>query len=136
VSLEIEQGYLAISEDAKVRLRRAGQERLLTVKCGSGEVREETEVGLTPNQFEALWPLTASRRLCKAPAPSAARGGLCAEVDVYAGELRGLVVAEVEFRSVEQSGAFRPPPWMGREVTGDGRYANQGLALEGRPRLA
>jgi hypothetical protein len=44
--------------------------------------------------------------------------------------------APVEFRSVEQSGAFRPPPWMGREVTGDGRYANQALALRGRPRLA
>ena len=108
-ALEIEQGYLAVSEEAEVRLRRIGKDHLLTVKRGSGEVRQEAEVGLTPSQFEALWPLTASWRLCKRRHRVPVDGGLFAEVDVYARELEGLVVAEVEFRSEEDSGAFHPP---------------------------
>ena len=134
-ALEIEQGYLAVSEEVEVRLRLIDKDHLLTVKRGSGEVRQETEVGLTPSQFEALWPLTTSRRLCKRRHRVPLDGGLCAEVDVYERELGGLVVAEVEFRSGEDSGAFHPPGWMGEEVTGDGRYANQALALNGKPRF-
>ena len=38
---------------------------------------------------------------------------------------------EIEFPSLEASEAFAPPPWIGREVTGDARYANQSLALDG-----
>ena len=45
---EIEQGYLAIDENAEVRLRRAGDELLLTAKVGHGEVREEVEVTIGP----------------------------------------------------------------------------------------
>jgi adenylate cyclase len=58
--------------------------------------------------------------------------GLEAEVDVYAGDHDGLLTAEIEFPSVEASEAFEPPAWLGREVTGDGSYANQALALQGR----
>jgi CYTH domain-containing protein len=57
--------------------------------------------------------------------------GLTAEVDVYEGDLGGLVTAEVEFPSEEASSAFDPPGWLGREVTGDPRYANRTLAVSG-----
>ena len=40
---------------------------------------------------------------------------------------------EIEFPSLEASEAFAPPPWVGPEVTGDPRYANQSLALAGCP---
>jgi adenylate cyclase len=53
------------------------------------------------------------------------------EVDVYAGDLDGLVSAEVEFASEEAAAAFAPPAWLGREVTGDPRYANRALAVSG-----
>jgi adenylate cyclase len=52
---------------------------------------------------------------------------------VYRGALDGLVVAEIEFDSDEASEEFDPPAWLGREVTGDERFANQRLALHGRP---
>src|ERR1700753_2353797 len=58
----IEQGYLALDENAEVRLRRAGADLLLTAKVGRGEVREEVEVPVEPRAFEALWPLPARRR--------------------------------------------------------------------------
>jgi CYTH domain-containing protein len=56
---------------------------------------------------------------------------LTAEVDDYAADLAGLMTAEVEFLSAEASAAFVPPEWLGREVTGDERYANRSLALRG-----
>ncbi len=55
------------------------------------------------------------------------------EVDVYHGELAGLVTAECEFASPEESRRFVPPDWFGREVTNDPAYKNQSLAVRGRP---
>jgi CYTH domain-containing protein len=133
--VRIEQGYLAVEEDVEVRLRRADEELLLTVKRGHGEVREEVEVALEREQFEALWPLTESRRLRKTRRLVPIEDGLTAEVDVFEAGLEGLVVGEVEFGSREDSESFAPPAWLGEEITGDGRYSGQSLALQGRPRV-
>jgi CYTH domain-containing protein/CHAD domain-containing protein len=132
-AVPIEQGYVALADDVEVRLRRAGDRRLLTVKRGSGEVREEVEVELSRAQFDALWPLTESRRLAKRRYRAALGNGLQAEIDVYEGRLEGLLVAEVEFPSEQRSREFTPPPWLGTEITGDDRYANRNLALNGKP---
>jgi CYTH domain-containing protein/CHAD domain-containing protein len=132
-STAIEQGYLALDEDTEVRLRRAGDELFLTAKGGHGEVREEVEVPIDPKSFEALWPLTAGRRIRKMRHYMPLAHDLRAEVDVYEEGLDGLRTAEVEFDSPEAARAFTPPPWFGRELTGDRRYANQTLATEGLP---
>jgi len=83
-------------------------------------------------QFEALWPLTEGRRLRKRRhlLPD---DGVEVEVDVYEGELEGLIVAEIEFDSEEQARGFEPPPWLGDEVTGDERFLNESLAVDGAP---
>jgi adenylate cyclase len=130
---QIEQGYLAIAEEVEVRVRRAGSARFLTVKRGKGEVREEVEIALDEGQYAALWPLTESRRFSKTRRLVPLDDGLSAEVDVFEGDLEGLLVAEVEFDSVQQSRRFEPPHWMAEEVTGDDRYAGQSLALKGHP---
>ena len=133
-SRRIAQGYLAIGEETEVRLRRIDGERFLTAKRGSGETREEVEVPLDPERFDRLWPLTEPRRIAKRRFLVPLDDGHRAEVDVYEGGLEGLIVAEVEFRSEEESDRFAPPAWFGPELTGDHRYANQELALHGRPR--
>src|SRR3954451_19043153 len=117
----IAQGYLSAGDGGEVRLRRGEDERELTVKRGRGEVREEVEVALDDFQFEALWPLTESRRIAKSRHLIEVRDDLIAEVDVYDGGLDGLVVAEVEFPSEAAAEAFEPPDWLGTEVTGDRR---------------
>jgi CYTH domain-containing protein/CHAD domain-containing protein len=128
------QGYLTNGEGPEIRLRRAGESTLLTVKTGSGEVREELEVELDPYLFRTLWPLTAGRRVTKTRRREPLGEGREAEVDAYAENLAGLVVAEVEFSSVEESRKFEPPPWLGKEITNDARYANRELAMnEGPP---
>jgi adenylate cyclase len=130
---EIDQGYLAIGEDGEVRLRRKGERLSLTAKRGAGLSREEGEVELDREAFERLWPLTEGRRLHKRR-HVLPHDGLEIEVDVYAGELEGLVIAEIEFGSEEEAKAFDPPDWLGEDVTGDPRYLNETLATQGAPR--
>ena len=132
----IEQGYLALDERAEVRLRRIDGELLLTAKTGHGEVREEVEVSIHPKAFEELWPLTAERRVRKVRHYVPLGEGLRAEIDVYDGDLDGLRTAEIEFDSRAAADAFVPPPWLGPELTGDERYANQTLATVGLPEKA
>jgi CYTH domain-containing protein/CHAD domain-containing protein len=129
----IEQGYLALDGDGvEVRVRRRAGHAVLTVKQGSGLVRLEEELALGRERFERLWPLTEGRRIEKVR-HLVPLDGATAEVDVYGGALAGLVVAEIEFDSVEASESFRPPEWLGEEVTGDPGYANRTLACDGRP---
>jgi CYTH domain-containing protein len=130
---EIDQGYLAIGADGEVRLRRKGERLLLTAKRGGGLSREESEVELDRDAFDRLWPLTEGRRLHKRR-HVLPHEGLEIEVDVYAGELEGLLVAEIEFPSEEEARGFEPPGWLGDDVTGDPRYLNETLATQGAPR--
>ena len=132
-SSALEQGYLAIHDDGtEARIRRRDGQSILTVKSGGGLVRVEEELPIDDAVFERLWPLTEGRRLEKVrhliPAEPP---GLVIEVDVYGGDLAGLVVAEVEFASEEDARVFEAPPWFGREVTTDARFKNQRLAVDG-----
>jgi CYTH domain-containing protein len=133
-STRIEQGYLAIEGEgrAEVRLRRRDGETLLAVKRGSGLARTEEEIKLRSEQFEALWSLTEGRRVEKVRYLVPTESGE-AEVDVFEGGLAGMITAEMEFDSEAASDAFEPPDWLGIEVTGDERYANEALATRGLP---
>jgi CYTH domain-containing protein len=130
----IEQGYLAVAADGvEVRVRRRAGRSTLTVKSGPARVRVEEELAIDDRRFEALWPLTEGRRIDKVRHVVPLGDGLTAELDVYEGAHAGLLVAEVEFPSAEASTRYAPPEWLGPEVTGDARYANQSLALDGPP---
>jgi adenylate cyclase len=132
-SVRIEQGYLALEEGVEVRLRAAGEDRRLTVKRGAGRSREEVEVELDRDRFDALWPLTEGRRVVKRRYLRPAGDGVF-EIDVYEDDLDGLAVVEIEFASEEAADRFRPPDWVGAEVTGDARFANRALAVAGAPK--
>jgi adenylate cyclase len=130
----IQQGYLAVGEDGvEVRVRNWDGECTLTVKSGPGLVRVEEEIPIDERRFRALWDLTIGRRIAKTRVLVPLDGGLTAEVDDYDDPLSGLLTAEIEFPSEAASTAFVPPDWLGREVTGDERYANRSLALAGLP---
>jgi CYTH domain-containing protein len=129
----IEQGYLALPAGAdavEIRVRRAGRRDVLTVKKGRGESRLEREVPLSRDGARQLWPLTRGRRVRKVRY-RIPYGDWVIELDVYAGNARGLSVAEVEFPSAASSARFRPPSWFGPEVTGQRRFANSRLAVKG-----
>ena len=127
---EIAQGYLAVGWDrAHVRLRRAGRACSLTFKRGPARAREEREIHLTPAQFAILWPATAGARLTKTRYYVPWKK-LTIEIDIYRGSNQGLMVAEVEFPNVQTYHSFRPPSWLGDEVTGASRYSNVRLARD------
>ena len=129
----IMQGYVVVGADgSEVRLRRKGRKHFEAVKMGRGEIRSELEVELTAAQFDTLWEATSGRRIDKTRY-EIRHAGVVMEVDVYHGELAGLVTAECEFASPEESRRFVPPDWFGREVTNDPAYKNQSLAVRGRP---
>jgi len=127
---EIMQGYLAVAPGGvQVRLRKKGAIRSLTFKRGGRKAREEREIRLTADQFEALWPATMGRRLTKVRYEVPWKEHTI-EIDIYDGRHHGLVVAEVEFPNEKACASFEPPDWMGEEVTGKSRYSNVALALE------
>ena len=126
---EIAQGYLAINRRAHVRLRKKGRICTLTFKRGPAGAREEREIRLNRDQFAILWPATAGSRLTKTrfyvPWQT-----LTIEIDIYGGSHEGLRVAEVEFPDAQSYRSFRPPAWLGEEVTGASRYSNVKLARD------
>jgi adenylate cyclase len=128
----VEQGYVALDDAAEVRVRRRGDRHTLTIKSAPARTRVEEELAIDEPRFRSLWELTAGRRIVKTR-HLLEHDGVTIELDEYHDALSGLVTAEVEFDSEDAADAFDPPPWLGQEITGDPRYANQTLATEGRP---
>lgn len=50
------------------------------------------------------------------------------ELDIFRGALDGIILAEVEFASIEEAESFLPPEWFGEDVTYDGRYHNSAMS--------
>ncbi len=129
---EIEQGYLA-----SVRTARSASPQGQSTGCSPRSADRASRVrrrrsSWTARTLSELWPLTEGRRLRKRR-HLIPHGELEIELDVYEGDLDGLVVAEIEFASEEEARAFEPPGWIGEEVTGDERYLNETLATRGKP---
>jgi len=120
----IEQGYLAVGRGGlQVRLRKKGSVLSLTYKEGTRGERVEREIRLSLEQFKALWPATAGRRLTKVRYDVPWKKHTI-EIDVYRGRHDGLVVAEVEFDDQKSAAEFQRPDWLGRDVTGKPKYSN------------
>jgi hypothetical protein len=62
-SNEISQGYLAVTDDAEIRIRKKGNKYFETVKSGKGLKRKEIEVEIGEKAFRSLWPLTEGMRV-------------------------------------------------------------------------
>jgi CYTH domain-containing protein len=127
-ALSVHQGYIT-SDPAgqQVRVRSKGVDFFLTVKSKGQLERDEVEIKLSAEQFDALWPLTEGRRIEKKRYEVPYHEHTI-EVDLFEGALSGLVVAEVEFASVEESQKLLLPEWFGEEVTEDARYTNSQMA--------
>jgi len=133
-SENIVQGYLAIDvTGSEVRLRKIGDRYFETYKGAGRLQRRELEIELSPDQFNTLWLGTEGRRIEKIRY-QINEGGRKIELNVFRGNLEGLVLAEVEFPSREKSEEFEPPDWFGEEVTEDSRFKNQNLAQKGAPK--
>lgn len=129
----IRQGYIAIDgEGTEVRLRDKEGSYTVTVKSKGDLVRGEYETPITEEQFAVLWPTTAGKRVEKTRY-AIPDGGNVIELDIYEGDLAGLVTAEVEFTSVTAASNFEQPHWFADDVTANSAFKNQNLAVYGKP---
>ena len=127
---QISQGYLAVEVGgAEVRIRRSSEGGALCVRTGSGKNQVETEVALTNEQLEVLWPLTEGRRMSKVTYEIGIEE-TPVSLDIYEGQLNWLRIAEAEFKNRALAEAFTPPPWFRREVTDLPAYRHSNLARE------
>lgn len=126
---DIEQGYLCIKPT--VRIRKTNNEYTLNYKWKNKNVVEkkaiqniEYEMPLTKENYEHLCKKVDDHMIIKTRYKVPIDEKLIAEVDVFHGNLEGLVFAEVEFPDVECSEKFIKPEWLGEDISFDKRYDN------------
>lgn len=134
-SKKVSQYYTKVEAAEEERYRAVNNEKFYkTIKRGQGLVREEIEHEVTVEEYENNKEFKVGILIEKTRCilPYTVEGKvLTIEVDIYEGELEGLVVAEVEFESVGESEKFKnhKPSWFLREVTEDKKYKNKNLAM-------
>lgn len=124
---QIRQGYITKDPSGQqVCIRSKGNYYYLTVKGKGTLKRDEVEIALSSEQFEDLWSIMQGRRIQKKHYEIPYQGHII-ELDVFEGTLAGLIFAEIEFYSAEQSLDLEVPEWFDQEVTYDLRYADSQL---------
>lgn len=124
---EILQGYLAVSDETELRVRLAAETAFLTFKGPRrGSVRLEWEQDLPLEIAEELLRICQHGSLHKTRYPLVGPDGHLWAVDVFHGRLAGLVVAEVELKTPDET--VELPDWVQSEVTDDDTYYNKNLA--------
>lgn len=131
-SKSIKQGYIFSNDNFEIRLRKKGNIFYQTIKEGKGIERTEVEIELTENQFDELWKLTEGKRVEKERFEINYHAHIV-ELDIFSGELEGLIIAEIEFKNLEIANNFKLPDWFNKEVTFDENYKNKNLAINGIP---
>lgn len=124
---EIEQAY--ISRDPVIRIRKKNDQYILTIKGHGLLEREEHELLLSEESYLNLKKKTEGKVVSKTRYFIPYKN-LTIEFDVFHGHMEGLLMAEVEFSSVEESESFEKPDWFFDEVTFDRRFHNVNMAFE------
>lgn len=126
-SRQIEQAYLCT--EPVIRIRREDNEYYLTYKSKGLLAREEYNLPLTEESYAHLLTkadgIVLSKRRYRKPIEGTS---LTIELDVFSGRYEGLMLAEVEFTSLEEAQHFTAPAWFGEDVTMSGEYQNSRLS--------
>ncbi len=126
-STRITQGYLSSVPERTVRVRIKGDKGFITIKgigSASGASRYEWEKEIPVSEVDELLKICEPGVIDKTRYLVEA-GAHTFEVDEFYGDNDGLVVAEIELSSEDET--FEKPQWLGQEVTGDAKYFNSML---------
>ena len=123
--IHITQAYLQNSKEQTTRLRLRDAKAYLTIKGPT--------LGLTRNEYEYEIPFQEAEQMIldfKLKVLKKKRylidfSNKTWEVDVFHGNLKGLILAEIELESEQE--AFEKPAWIGKEVSYDPNYFNANL---------
>ncbi len=122
--VQILQGYLSTDSGRAVRVRVMGKKGFITIKG------ESDPSGISRHEWEYEIPVSEARELLEVCSDGYIQKKRyyvefkkhTFEVDEFKGENKGLVIAELELKTKDES--FVAPPWLGEEVTGDPKYYN------------
>lgn len=121
----ITQGYLSRNPEATVRVRTINEKGFLTIKSrNKGCVRNEFEYEIPADEARQLL------QLCEMPVIEKTRyrvpfEGFTWEVDIFAGDLEGISLAEIEIPTDDT--LYKRPPFVGENVTGNPDYYNSNI---------
>ena len=118
----IEQGYLCTKP--VVRIRQENDSYYLTYKGSGMLAREEHNLPLNKEAYEHLRPKIDGNLITKKRYCIPIEDGLMIELDIFEGCFVGVIIAEVEFDSVETANAWAAPDWFDADVTFDKKYHN------------
>lgn len=124
----IVQGFLNTDPERTVRVRLKDDTGFLTIKgitIKKGTTRFEWEQTISGEDANHLLQL-CEEGVVEKIRYSVRSGDHVVEVDEFIGENLGLVIAEIELKSVEED--YIKPTWLGTEVTGDPRYYNSQIS--------
>jgi CYTH domain-containing protein len=127
-SYTIKQGFLNSHKERTVRVRLKKDKGYLTIKGKSsndGLSRFEWEKEIPKSEAEALLELCEEGIIDKTRY-EVKLGKHTFEIDEFYDDNEGLVIAEVELNSENET--FYKPKWLGEEVTGDIKYYNSQLS--------
>ncbi len=121
------QGYIMDAGGTTIRVRIADEKGLLTIKSNQNRLsRDEFEYEIPLADAVNIFENLCSKKLKKRRYKIIYFEKLW-EVDVYLGNLEGLIVAEIELNSEEET-ILERPIWIGDEVSYDSKYSNASLA--------
>lgn len=124
------QGFLNTHPERTVRVRLKDNQGILTVKgetSKNGVTRFEWEREISKADAEMLLKLCEKGTIDKMRYEVKA-GSHIFEVDEFFGDNKGLVIAEIELKSENET--FIRPGWLGKEVTGQIKYYNSLLSKQ------
>lgn len=124
----IKQGYLNSDKNRTVRIRITDDKAFITIKGKSniaGTTRFEWEKEIDKPEAEQLLLLCEPSIIDKTRFLVKSNQHIF-EVDEFYGDNQGLIVAEIELNSENES--FKKPNWLAQEVTGDKKYYNSSLS--------
>jgi adenylate cyclase len=125
----ITQGFLSTAKNAVVRIRIQDNTAFITIKGKSnkaGTKRYEWEKSISTKEARELLALNTTALIEKTRYLIKIKNHTF-EVDEFQRDNKGLVVAEIELNSEEES--FEKPNWLGEEVTGIKKYYNAKLSI-------
>ena len=117
------QGYMGSNERSSIRIRINGDTANLNIKSKT--------IGIQRSEFEYPLPVDEAKEiletLCDRPYIEKTRfhvmhEGHEWEIDVFEGDNKGLIVAELELAATDED--FVLPNWAGDDVSDDPRYYN------------
>lgn len=120
------QGYILTDPQKTIRVRITPKKSFLTIKGLSvGATRPEFEYEIPQQDAEQLLDNFAVADLTKIRYKIDFEGKIW-EVDEFLDRNAGLIVAEIELESEEET--FALPDWIDKEVTGEEKYYNSTLS--------